>query len=181
MGMEMATYKYSKILLLMGNTHCSDTCSNCTCLSLTSYEGAECTRLLKGEQTTILLFFGILIMFVVFIVYFGCIKFNSYAGKSYGAQFIENVAGFLKKEVTSKSGLISWYAFAIGAVSFLTALIWRQYENMDYDCTTSEETDIKFFIDGIDVFFYIFIGVLVIIVLEAFYLGIRLCLRKIRA
>ena len=167
----------------MGNTQCSDTCSNCTCLNLSSYEGAECTRLLKGEQTNILFFFGVLIMYVVLIVYFSCIKFKSNDEDSYAAQVLNNLADFFNvyKENISRPELISQYLFAIGLVVFLTSLIWRQYENMDYNCTTSDETDVQGYLDGINVLFYIFIGVIAIFVLQAFIHYIRICIRYIRS
>ena len=52
----------------MGNTQCAESCSECECLSLSTYEGRECTRLLRQERQPIIFFAGLVLFYLTLFI-----------------------------------------------------------------------------------------------------------------
>ena len=111
----------------MGNTQCFGNCDTCLCLNLTTFKGDNCTRLLHGEQSSILLFSGSVLFFVTLFVQLG---FISYEQENSNLNSIVRAAlAFISGKVT-----LPLIIGGLGLAMIASATVWSLIETLGTKC-----------------------------------------------
>lgn len=131
----------------MGNTQCLDTCNTCLCLNLTTFKGDDCTRLLEGEQSSILLFSGFVLFFVTLVVQLGFISYKSEDNTF--TDIVKQALNFLSGNVT-----LPLIFALLGLAMIVSAIIWGIIEEIDHNrvgCTTRDTRESTWALIGVAV------------------------------
>ena len=167
----------------MGNTQCAESCSECECLSLSTYEGRECTRLLQQERQPIIFFAGIVLFYLTLFIQLGFVKVTKDVKNP--CDLVDETFKFITNEKDKKNGQVeqeeiiidesedkkcclyftnSLLVFSI--TLWLVGIIWNFVENdSENTCNSSMDSDTIWALEASQWISFITLDILLIFVI----------------